>query len=151
MAYQRGADGILISNHGGRQLDTTRASIDVLLEIRKHAPHLLRPQFRVPTGPTPASLSNVERLTPSDDTTQKEGRPFEVYVDGGVYRGTDVVKALCLGANAVGVGRGFLFAQSVAGTEGVKHAVGSESSLHQPGLYGGMTADEVQSSRVRSY
>jgi len=37
-----------------------------------------------------------------------------------------VVKALCLGANAVGVGRGFLFAQSVAGEEGVRHAVDSE-------------------------
>jgi L-lactate dehydrogenase (cytochrome) len=50
-------------------------------------------------------------------------------VDGGINRGTDVVKALCLGANAVGVGRGFLYAQSVAGTEGVKHAVGSESNF----------------------
>lgn len=56
-------------------------------------------------------------------------RPFEVYIDGGINRGTDVVKALCLGANAVGVGRGFLFAQSVAGVEGVEHAVGSECSL----------------------
>lgn len=118
----------MISNHGGRQLDTTRPSIDVLLEIRKYAPHLLRPEYRVPTGPTAASLADVKRLTPADKS-EKAGRPFEVYVDGGVYRGTDVVKALCLGANAVGVGRGFLFAQSVGGTEGVKHAVGSEFYL----------------------
>lgn len=71
----------------------------------------------------------MERLTPADKASDKASRPFEIYVDGGVYRGTDVVKALCLGANAVGVGRGFLFAQSVAGTEGVKHAVGSEPPL----------------------
>jgi L-lactate dehydrogenase (cytochrome) len=128
LAYEKGANGILISNHGGRQLDTTRASIDVLLEIRKYAPQLLRPQFRAPTGPTRASISQPERLTPPDDSAAaKQDRPFEIYVDGGINRGTDVVKALCLGANAVGVGRGFLYAQSVAGTEGVKHAVGSES------------------------
>ena len=127
MAYEKGANGILISNHGGRQLDTTRPSIDVLLEIRKYAPHLLRPQFRAPTGPTQTSISNPERLTPEDDTSEKSSKPFEIYVDGGVNRGTDVVKALCLGANAVGVGRGFLYAQTVAGADGVKHAVGSES------------------------
>ena len=68
-------------------------------------------------------------MTPADDSSEKTSRPFEIYVDGGINRGTDVVKALCLGANAVGVGRGFLYAQSVAGTEGVKHAVGSELSV----------------------
>ncbi|KAL1411266.1 hypothetical protein Q8F55_002217 [Vanrija albida] len=123
-AYNAGADGILISNHGGRQLDTTRPSLDVLLEIRKHAPQLLRPQFRAPTGPSAASLAHPERLTPADDPAQKPTpRPFDIFIDGGVSRGTDVVKALCLGANGVGVGRGFLFAQSVAGEEGVEHAV----------------------------
>lgn len=125
LAYEKGASGILISNHGGRQLDTTRPSLDVLLEIRKHAPQLLRPQYRGQTGISQALLSNPERLTPPD-LPGKQDRPFEIYIDGGVYRGTDVVKALCLGANAVGLGRGFLFAQSVAGEEGVKHAVGSE-------------------------
>lgn len=117
--------GILISNHGGRQLDTTRPSIDVLLEIRKHAPHLLRPEFRGPTGISQSLIDNPMNLT-ATETHGKPGRPFEVYVDGGIQRGTDVVKALCLGANAVGVGRGFLFAQSVAGVQGVEHAVGSE-------------------------
>ena len=126
MAYKNGASGILISNHGGRQLDTTRPSLDVLLEIRKYAPHLLRPEYRGQTGISQALLDAPERLTPPDDPKQKPSRPFEIYVDGGVSRGTDVVKALCLGANAVGIGRGFLFAQSVAGVEGVEHAVGSE-------------------------
>jgi hypothetical protein len=125
LAYEQGASGILISNHGGRQLDTTRPSLDVLLEIRKHAPQLFRPQFRGPLGLQQAAIDHPSSLTPPDPSGETEARPFEVYVDGGIYRGTDVVKALCLGANAVGVGRGFLFAQSVAGVEGVEHAVGS--------------------------
>lgn len=125
LAYENGAEGILISNHGGRQLDTTRPSIDVLLEIRKHAPHLLRPEFRGPTGVSKSLLANPQNLTATEQYG-KPGRKFEIFVDGGIERGTDVVKALCLGANAVGVGRGFLFAQSVAGVEGVEHAVGSE-------------------------
>ncbi|ORX39755.1 putative L-lactate dehydrogenase [Kockovaella imperatae] len=130
LAYEHGASGILISNHGGRQLDTTRPSLDVLLEIRKHAPQLLRPQYRGPTGLIESALKDPQRLIPKEEVKigkvmDKEGnRPFEIYVDGGIHRGTDVVKALCLGANAVGVGRGFLFAQSVAGVQGVEHAVG---------------------------
>jgi L-lactate dehydrogenase (cytochrome) len=130
LAYQAGCDGILISNHGGRQLDTTRPSLDVLLEIRKHAPHLLRPEFRAPTGVSEDSLLHPERLTPRDaaDGVGKHQREFEIFIDGGITRGTEVVKALCLGAKGVGVGRGFLFAQSVAGEEGVEHAVGSEYS-----------------------
>lgn len=125
LAYEKGASGILISNHGGRQLDTTRPSLDVLLEIRKNAPQLPRPKSGGPTGLQPTALADPSRLTPPDPKG-KEDRPFEVYIDGGISRGTEVVKALCLGANAVGVGRGFLFAQSVAGVEGVEHAVGSE-------------------------
>lgn len=75
------------------------------------------------------ALEHPENLTPPDATaeTEKRGRKFEIFIDGGVSRGTEVVKALCLGANGVGVGRGFLYAQSVAGEEGVEHAVGSES------------------------
>lgn len=127
LAKQLGADGILISNHGGRQLDTTRPSLDVLLEIRKYAPELLRPEFRVPTGLQRSALEDPRRLTPADPEITPESKPFSIMIDGGVSRGTEVVKALCLGAEAVGVGRGFLFAQSVAGEEGVKHAVDSES------------------------
>ena len=46
----------------------------------------------------------------------------EVYIDGGVTRGTDVLKALCLGAKAVGLGRQFLYAQSVRGNVGCSTA-----------------------------
>jgi L-lactate dehydrogenase (cytochrome) len=132
MAEKYGADGIVISNHGGRQLDATRPCLDVLLEIRKHAPHLLRPEFRGKTGISEDLLNNPSLLTSPDKDTGamtkgKNGKPFEILIDGGISRGTEVVKALCLGANAVGLGRGFLFAQSVGGVKGVEHAVQSES------------------------
>lgn len=97
LAAEAGVDGIMISNHGGRQLDYSMPSIEVLYRLRKERP----------------------------DVFSK----LEVYVDGGVRRGTgrisadlfmpladpctDVLKALCLGAKAVGLGRSFMYAQSV--------------------------------------
>ncbi|KAM0190576.1 hypothetical protein ACHAPC_002743 [Botrytis cinerea] len=87
MALDYGIDGILISNHGGRSLDTSPASILVLLELQKNAPEVF------------------------------DG--MEVFIDGGIMRGTDIFKALCLGAKAVGIGRGFLFALGW-GHEGVE-------------------------------
>ena len=53
-------------------------------------------------------------------------RKLDVYLDGGVWRGADIVKALCLGAKAVGLGRGFMFALSAYGTEGVLRAIQSQ-------------------------
>jgi L-lactate dehydrogenase (cytochrome) len=53
-------------------------------------------------------------------------RDLEIYVDGGVRRGTDVLKALCLGAKGVGLGRSFLYAQTAYGEQGVIRAVRSE-------------------------
>jgi isopentenyl diphosphate isomerase/L-lactate dehydrogenase-like FMN-dependent dehydrogenase len=79
-----GVDGIVVSNHGGRQLDTVHAPITVLPEI-------------------------VEAV---------EGR-VPVLVDGGFRRGTDIVKALALGATAVLVGRPVCWGLAVAGEEGV--------------------------------
>jgi isopentenyl diphosphate isomerase/L-lactate dehydrogenase-like FMN-dependent dehydrogenase len=83
LACEHGAAGIVVSNHGGRQLDTVAATIDALPEV-------------------------VEAV---------EGR-IEVYVDGGVRRGTDVVKALGLGARAVLVGRPALWGLAVDGEAG---------------------------------
>ncbi|KXL41818.1 hypothetical protein M433DRAFT_153836 [Acidomyces richmondensis BFW] len=80
--------GIILSNHGGRAMDTAPPSIHTLLEIRKYCPDVLN------------------RL--------------EVYVDGGVRRGTDVVKALALGARGVGLGRAPLFGNGAAGRQGVE-------------------------------
>ncbi|WWC85377.1 uncharacterized protein L201_000240 [Kwoniella dendrophila CBS 6074] len=123
-AYKYGADGVILSNHGGRQLDTTQTGISTLLEIRKHAPFLLRPECRVPMGPSKELIENPDLLTPSKPLNEKPlDRKFSIFVDGGIWRGTDAVKAICLGADAVGVGRGFLFAQTVAGVKGVEHAI----------------------------
>jgi len=87
MAAEAGADGILISNHGGRQLDYSMPTVEVLYRLRMQRP----------------------------DVFDK----LEVFIDGGIRRGTDVLKALCLGARAVGLGRPFLFAQSAYGEAGV--------------------------------
>ncbi|XP_012693519.2 hydroxyacid oxidase 1 [Clupea harengus] len=83
-AVKYGVDGILVSNHGARQLDGVPATMDVLSEI-------------------------VEAVA---------GR-VEVYLDGGVRRGTDVLKALALGATAVFVGRPILWGLAYEGEQGV--------------------------------
>ncbi|KAJ3571579.1 hypothetical protein NP233_g3659 [Leucocoprinus birnbaumii] len=87
LAAEAGVDGILLSNHGGRQLEYSLPPLEILYKLR-----LKRP-----------------------DVFDK----VEVYIDGGINRGTDVIKALCLGATAVGLGRPFLYAQSAYGTAGV--------------------------------
>ena len=86
LALEHGADGIIVSNHGGRQLDTVPATIEALPEVVK-AVH---------------------------------GR-CEVYVDGGIRRGTDVLKALAFGAQAVLLGRPILWGLAVDGTSGALH------------------------------
>jgi 4-hydroxymandelate oxidase len=83
-SVEHGARGIVVSNHGGRQLDTAPATIDVLGAI----------------------------------ATAVAGRA-EILVDGGFRRGTDVVKALALGARAVMVGRPILWGLAAAGEVGV--------------------------------
>ena len=91
LAAERGLEGIVCSNHGGRQLDFARSGIEVLVEVM-------------------AAL-------------RKRGleKKMEVYMDGGVRRGSDVLKALCLGAKAVGIGRPTLYAMAGYGSEGVEH------------------------------
>lgn len=92
-AAEVGFDGIIISNHGGRQLDGSRPSIEVLAEVM-------------------------------DELKKRQlDQKVEVYVDGGIRRGTDVLKAICLGAKGVGVGRPILYALSTYGEDGVKHAM----------------------------
>lgn len=97
LAHEHGCEGIVLSNHGGRQLDGARPPIEVLQEIRKERPDLCD--------------------------------KMEIFVDGGIRRGTDVLKALCLGAKAVGIGRPFLYAQSAYGPDGVVKVVDSECNL----------------------
>jgi 4-hydroxymandelate oxidase len=87
-AAESGADGVIVSNHGARNLDTVPATIDAL----------------------PAIADRVAGRVP-------------LLFDGGIRRGTDVVKALALGARAVLIGRPYAFALSAAGAEGVARAV----------------------------
>jgi L-lactate dehydrogenase (cytochrome) len=88
-AAEIGCTGIVLSNHGGRQLDGSRAAFDQLAEI-------------------------VDAV----------GDRIDVMMDGGVQRGTHVLKALSLGAKAVGVGRFYLFPLAAAGQAGVERALG---------------------------
>ncbi|HEX8989879.1 MAG TPA: alpha-hydroxy acid oxidase [Rhodocyclaceae bacterium] len=88
-AAEIGCTGVILSNHGGRQLDGSRAAFDQLAEI-------------------------VDAV----------GDRIDVMMDGGVQRGTHVLKALSLGARAVGVGRYYLFPLAAAGQPGVERALG---------------------------
>ena len=87
-AVAHGASAIVVSNHGGRQLDTAVATARVLAEV----------------------------------VAAVNGRA-EVYVDGGIRRGTDVLKALALGARAVLVGRPAIWGLAVNGTAGARHVL----------------------------
>ena len=86
IAMQLGCAGVVISNHGGRALDSAPATLLILLELRRDCPEVFT--------------------------------KMEIYVDGGIRRGSDVLKAILLGARGVGVGRPFQCAVSY-GTEGV--------------------------------
>jgi L-lactate dehydrogenase (cytochrome) len=92
-AAEMGVAGVVLSNHGGRQLDTAPSAIELLADVM---PALRERGFE-------------DKL--------------EVYVDGGVRRATDIIKAICLGAKGVGIGRPFLYAMSSYGEEGVSRAM----------------------------
>jgi 4-hydroxymandelate oxidase len=85
LAVQNGVSGVIVSNHGGRAENSTRATIASLPEVVAGA------RGRIP-----------------------------VLVDGGVRRGTDVFKALALGATAVGIGRPYIWGLGAFGQEGVE-------------------------------
>jgi 4-hydroxymandelate oxidase len=87
-AVDCGATGVVVSNHGGRQLDTALSALDALPEV-----------------------------------VGAVGQQAEVYLDGGVRRGTDILKALALGAGAVMLGRPLLWGLAVGGQEGVERVL----------------------------
>ena len=74
LAYEAGVQGIVLSNHGGRQLDTARSGLEVLVEV----------------------VDNLKAKRGLKFPNEK----FQLFVDGGVRRATDVIKAIALGANA---------------------------------------------------
>jgi isopentenyl diphosphate isomerase/L-lactate dehydrogenase-like FMN-dependent dehydrogenase len=88
LAMDHGADGVIVSNHGGRATETGRATIDILPQV-------------------------VDVL---------RGR-IPVFVDGGFRRGTDIYKALAIGARGVGIGRPYIYGLSAFGSEGVERVL----------------------------
>eukprot|EP00747_Dinoflagellata_sp_TGD_P151088 gnl/TRDRNA2_/TRDRNA2_177178_c0_seq3.p1 gnl/TRDRNA2_/TRDRNA2_177178_c0~~gnl/TRDRNA2_/TRDRNA2_177178_c0_seq3.p1 ORF type:complete len:528 (-),score=131.16 gnl/TRDRNA2_/TRDRNA2_177178_c0_seq3:326-1831(-) len=90
-SYEMGVDGMVVSNHGGRQLDFARSGIEMLVECMD-------------------ALKSIGA----------DLKKFHVFVDGGFRRGSDVFKALALGAEAVGVGRPALVGMAAYGEEGVE-------------------------------
>ena len=87
-AVNEGADALVVSNHGGRQLDGVAPSLRVLPEV-----------------------------------VAAVGDRIEVLFDGGIRRGSDIVKALCLGARAVMIGRAYAYGLGAAGGAGVERAI----------------------------
>jgi isopentenyl diphosphate isomerase/L-lactate dehydrogenase-like FMN-dependent dehydrogenase len=87
-ACERGADGLVVSNHGGRATETGRGTLDVLPEV-------------------------VDAV----------GSKIPVFVDGGFRRGSDVFKALAIGARAVGIGRPYIWGLTAFGQSGVERVL----------------------------
>jgi L-lactate dehydrogenase (cytochrome) len=115
-AVEIGADAIMISNHGGRQLDGSRAPFDQLPEI-------------------------VDAV----------GGRIEIICDGGIRRGTHVLKALCSGATAASGGRLYLYALAAAGQDGVERALGILRDEIERGmrLMGVTRLEQLTSDRIR--
>jgi L-lactate dehydrogenase (cytochrome) len=115
-AVEIGADAIMISNHGGRQLDGSRSPFDQLTEI-------------------------VDAV----------GGKIEIICDGGVRRGTHVLKALSVGADCASGGRLYLYALAAAGQPGVERAIGILKDEIERGmrLMGVKTVGELNRERLR--
>lgn len=96
LAMEAGVDGIVLSNHGGRSVDTSPPAVITLLEMHRSCPEVF------------------------DE--------LDVLVDGGIRRGIDIVKCLCLGAKSVGIGRHFLYSLNY-GQEGVEHLIERKSRV----------------------
>lgn len=117
MAYKHKVDGIVLSNHGGRSQDTAQAPLLTLLEINKYAPEII------------------------------QSKKMQIFVDGGIRRGTDVIKALALGATAVGLGRPFLYSMCAgygeAGTRRMIEIIREEIEINMA-LIGATKVSELE-------
>ncbi len=114
-SVDEGADAVVVSNHGGRQLDGVSSTLRVLPEV-------------------------VDAVN---------GR-IEVLVDGGIRRGSDIVKAICLGARAVLIGRAYAYGLAAAGGPGVARAIGilREDIVRTLKLLGCSSLGELKRSHV---
>ncbi|KAH6648253.1 mitochondrial cytochrome-like protein b2 [Truncatella angustata] len=120
LAMEYGCHGILLSNHGGRQLHSAPDALSTLVEIRQYCPEVLE--------------------------------HVEIFVDGGLRDGADILKALCLGAKAVGIGRPFFYALSAYGTPGVERCVDilAEELRTTMALTGITSLDQVHPNMVNA-
>jgi 4-hydroxymandelate oxidase len=118
LAVAHGVNGLLVSNHGGRQLDTVPATIQALPEI------VAAVRGRIP-----------------------------IVLDGGIRRGTDVIKALALGADAVGVGRPVIWGLAVDGENGVRGVLELLRAEfdHALALCGAASVADLNPDLIRSY
>jgi 4-hydroxymandelate oxidase len=115
LAVQNGADGIIVSNHGGRATETSRGTLEALPEVVQEV------RGRIP-----------------------------VFIDGGVRRGTDVLKALALGATAVGIGRPYIWGLGAFGQPGVDRVLeilNNELRLAMVGV-GARSVREISSASI---
>jgi L-lactate dehydrogenase (cytochrome) len=117
IARECGVDGVIVSNHGGRQLDYTVSALRTLPEIAR------------------------------------EANGMTVMLDGGIRRGTDVLKALALGAQFVFVGRPLLFAAVAGGEPGVQRALTllRDEIDRDMALLGIRSVSEISSDLVRKF
>ena len=118
-------DGVVVSNHGGRQLDGAIGSLEMLPEI----------------------VESVRgKRSKSDDS-----REFTVLFDSGIRTGVDVIKALCLGAKAVLVGRPWVYGLGIAGKKGAQDALkGLLADLDQSmGLAGIRAVEDCSKEMIR--
>ena len=115
LAKERGVDGIIVSNHGGRQLESDRATIECLPEI-----------IEAVNGEIP------------------------VLIDGGIRRGTDIFKALALGATAVCIGRPFCWGLGALGQQGVELTLEilKAELIRDMQLAGTTSIDKISSNHV---
>ena len=115
-AVDSGATAVMLSNHGGRQLETAPAPVDCIAPI-------------------------------ADELRDK----IEIICDGGIRRGTHIVKALALGAHACSIGRGYLFGLAAGGQRGVEHALGLLRSEFERtmGLIGCRSVHDLDGHYVR--
>lgn len=120
LAARRGVKAIVVSNHGARQLDTTRSGVEMLVEVMG----ALRAE----------GLQNR----------------VDVFVDGGIRRGTDIFKCIALGASGVGIGRPILHGLAAYGEDGVSKCIEMlrEEFLTAMQLCGCATLSQIQSSLV---
>jgi len=119
-AVELGCDGLLLSNHGGRQLDTCRTGVEVLIEV----------------------TAELRRRNLLDK--------IELFVDGGVWRGRDIAKCLALGARAVGVAKAPIFAMAAGGEDAVVHCLSMfrDELRNTMALLGATNTSEVSADMV---